>query len=140
MDKPMKKMDPQANLTLAELLSLAVEKTAQLSSQAPVVGDPVEENGVMVLSVSKSSIGIAGGGMERSDGKKQGTPSGVGAKVSRDPVAMLVIDSAGRVSLLPVPKEVGPSRMEEAIVALAGQIRETLKAKADKKKEKKDTK
>lgn len=136
----MKKMDPQANLSLAELLSLAVEKTAQLSSHAPVVGDPVEENGVIVLPVSKSSVGIAGGGMERSDGKKQDAPSGVGAKVSRDPVAMLVIDSAGRVSLLPVPKETGPSRMEEAIVALAGQIRETLKAKADKKKEKKDTK
>ncbi len=134
------KKEQQQSRAMTELFTVSVDKVAELSGTRSVVGEKVEENGVTVLPVSKLSIGFAGGGADVHKGRKNNQPAGTGAKVSMDPVAMLVIDGEGGVRLLSVPKQEAPSHTTETVQAVAEQIREFLDDRAAKKEAKKQEK
>lgn len=126
-----------AESSVMELFTVSVDKVTELSGTRSVIGERVEENGLTVLPVSKLSIGFAGGGADIVKGRKQNTPAGTGAKVSLDPVAMLVIDQEGGVRLLSVPKQEPPSHAAETVNAVAEQVRGFLSDMAAKKEAKK---
>ena len=93
---------------LVEVLEGAVDKAGQLCRENPVIDPPTCAEGIVVVPVSKVSIGIAGGA---GTGKKKGsTPAGTGVSVSRTPLSLVVIRD-GQVELMnaAAPYDVKPT-------------------------------
>ena len=118
---------------VADLLSISAETVRELSAAGPLLGEGIEENGVHVFPVSRLSVGLAGGGADIVKGRKQSAPAGTGAKVSLDPVAVLVVGQDGEVSVRTIPKQEAPSHATETVEAVGDQIRRFLDDRAAKK-------
>lgn len=82
---------------LMEVLEGAVDKAGELCRENPVMDPPTCAEGIVVVPISKVSIGIAGGA---GTGKKKGsTPAGTGVSVSRTPLSLVIIQD-GQVELM----------------------------------------
>ena len=82
-----------SNSNLLKVLEFTVDKTLDLANANSVMGEKIEIDGLVIIPVSKMSVGFAGGGSDISDAskKKHQHPAGSGAKVSLTPITFLVI-------------------------------------------------
>lgn len=87
-------MDNNFGSTFMKVLAYTAEQSIRLAKESPVLGEPIEKDGVTVIPVSKVSAGFAGGGADVCDDskKKRKNPSGSGAGVKVTPTAFLVMD------------------------------------------------
>ena len=114
---------------LVDVLSYAAETIKTLADANSVIGESIEKDGVTVIPISKLSVGFAGGGADiKSDRKKEQYPAGAGAKVTRTPVTLLVIDENG-AHIIDVAEQPKSSKISETVFALAEQVKSMIDAK-----------
>ena len=95
------------NNNISEMLTSSLEKIQRMVDVNTIVGQPVNVgDGVTIIPVSKVHIGMGGGGTDFATknalaAKKDPFGGGLGAGVSIDPVAFLVI-RGDNVRMLPV--------------------------------------
>jgi sporulation protein YtfJ len=95
------------NNNISEMLASAMEKMQKIVDVNTIVGSPVDVGGgVTIVPISKVHIGMGGGGTDFAtksalSAKKDPFGGGMGAGVSIDPVAFLVIKGE-TVRMLPV--------------------------------------
>lgn len=117
------------NSGLTEVLSYTAETVKSLADANSVVGESIEKDGVTVIPVSKLSVGFAGGGADIRKGKKnEQYPAGAGAKVTRTPVTLLVIDKDG-VHVIDVAEPKKSSKISETVSAVAEQVKTMIESK-----------
>lgn len=96
-----------ADTNLSKMIETALESIKKMTDVNTVVGEPIQvPGGSTVIPVSKVSVGFASGGMDyNSKAAPEKTPNfggGTGSGFTITPVAFLVVDEAGAVSLLNV--------------------------------------
>ncbi|CAM4212274.1 GerW family sporulation protein [Bacillus manliponensis] len=115
------------------LMTTAMQHLKQMTDVNIVVGDPIHSaDGSVILTVSKVSFGFAAGGSEfgrKHDGQHP-FGGGSGGGVSINPVAFLVVNSAG-VKVLHLDKQ---THIVDKVIELAPQAVEKIKEVMDKKK------
>ena len=95
------------NNNISEMLTSSMEKIQRMVDVNTIIGQPISVgDGVTIIPVSKVHIGVGGGGTEFATksalaAKKDPFGGGLGAGVSVDPVAFLVIRGES-VRMLPV--------------------------------------
>ena len=95
------------NNNISEMLTSAMEKMQKMVDVNTIVGAPVNVGGdVIIVPITKVHIGMGGGGTDLAtksalSAKKDPFGGGLGAGVSIDPVAFLVI-RGDSVRMLPV--------------------------------------
>jgi sporulation protein YtfJ len=94
------------NTNISEMLASTMEKMQKIVDVNTIVGAPVDVGGVTIVPISKVHIGMGGGGSDvltksALASKKDPFGGGMGAGVSIDPVAFLVI-RGDSVRMLPV--------------------------------------
>ena len=114
---------------LVEVLSYTAETVKSLADANSVVGESIEKDGVTVIPISKLSVGFAGGGADIKKGKKtEQYPAGAGAKITRTPVTLLVIDGDG-AHIIDVAEPQKPSKIAETVSAVAEQVKSMIASK-----------
>ncbi len=88
-------------MSLSEVIRSALDQITQVAKTETVVGEPIEAGGVILIPVSKISIGFAGGGGGQEG--KNGTGAGTGGGVNIIPVAFIAVAN-GKVQVHPVSK------------------------------------
>ena len=95
-----------ADTNLSKMIETALENIKKMTDVNTIVGEPIQVGGSTVIPVSKVSVGFASGGMDyNSKAAPEKTPNfggGTGSGFTITPVAFLVVDEAGAVSLLNV--------------------------------------
>ena len=94
------------NTNISEMLASTMEKMQKMVDVNTIVGAPVDVGGVTIVPISKVHIGMGGGGSDFATknalaAKKDPFGGGLGAGVSIDPVAFLVI-KGDSIRMLPV--------------------------------------
>ena len=95
------------NNNISEMLTSSMEKIQRMVDVNTIIGQPITVgDGVTIIPVSKLHIGVGGGGTEFATksalaAKKDPFGGGLGAGVSVDPVAFLVV-RGDTVRMLPV--------------------------------------
>lgn len=95
------------NNNISEMLTSSMEKIQRMVDVNTIVGKPVDVgNGVTIIPISKVHIGMGGGGTDFAtknalSAKKDPFGGGLGAGVSIDPVAFLVV-RGDNVRMIPV--------------------------------------
>ena len=95
------------NNNISEMLTSSMEKVQKMVDVNTIIGQPVNlGDGVTIVPITKVHIGMGGGGTEFAtksalSAKKDPFGGGLGAGVSIDPVAFLVI-RGDSVRMLPV--------------------------------------
>lgn len=115
---------------LIDVLSYTAETVKTLADSNSVVGERIEKDGVTVIPISKLSVGFAGGGADIRNAKKgkYQSPAGAGAKVTRTPVTLLVIDSDG-AHIIDVSEPKKPSKIAETVSVVAEQVKSMMASK-----------
>lgn len=126
---------------ISEMLASAMEKMQKMVDVNTIVGAPVQvaEN-VTVVPVTKVHIGMGGGGTDFAtksalSAKKDPFGGGMGAGVSVDPVAFLVVKD-GNVRMLPVAE--AASTTVDRIVEQAPELIDKLADFLDSRKPKEE--
>ena len=129
------------NTNISEMLTSAMEKMQKMVDVNTIVGAPVQvaEN-VTVVPVTKVHIGMGGGGTDFAtksalSAKKDPFGGGMGAGVSVDPVAFLVVKD-GNVRMLPVAE--AASTTVDRIVEQAPELIDKLADFLDSRKPKEE--
>ena len=144
-------MEIKENSNLSDLIGNSLKSLKDVSDSETIIGAPITTaSGTTVIPVSKLSMGFVGGGLdygkklkakpdlkEYSDGKPN-FGGGGGTGISLVPVAFLVIEPDGKVSVLPITGSNassgdGLSVLLEKLPEIASKI----KTKFDKRKKKK---
>lgn len=87
-------------MSLSDVINAALDRFHHIAKTETVFGEPLEVGGVMLVPVSKVSIGFAAGGGEGKDDKRD-SGSGTGGGVNVTPVALISI-SNGEVNVHPL--------------------------------------
>ena len=96
-----------ADTNLGKMIETALENIKKMTEVNTIVGEPIQvPGGSTVIPVSKVSVGFASGGMDYNSKaapeKAANFGGGTGSGFTITPVAFLVVDEAGVVSLLNV--------------------------------------
>ena len=103
-----------AETNLSKMIETALENIKKMTDVNTVVGEPIKiTGGVTVIPVSKISVGFASGGMDYTSKAAPEKPAnfggGTGSGFTIAPIAFLVVDELGMVSLLnlgaPAPEQ-----------------------------------
>jgi len=87
---------------IEELVKAVLTQLKAISSTESVVGDPIEVGEIIIIPVSKITLGFAvGGGQKR---VKEGAGEGTGGGATVEPVAFFVV-RGDKVELITVKKE-----------------------------------
>ena len=95
------------NNNISEMLTSSMEKIQRMVDVNTIIGQPITVgDGVTIIPISKVHIGVGGGGTEFATksalaAKKDPFGGGLGAGVSVDPVAFLVV-RGDSIRMLPV--------------------------------------
>ncbi len=134
---------------ITEMIESALESIRGIADAGTVIGEPViTPQGTTIVSVSKVSIGFAGGGNDftgrsgEKDGKNNFSGGG-GTGISVNPVAFLVVSPDGKVELLSLANpgsSVGASldSLIEKAPDLIDKIKDVIGSKKKKDKKKSD--
>ena len=128
------------NNNISEMLTSSLEKIQRMVDVNTIIGQPVDVgDGVTIIPVSKVHIGMGGGGTDFATknalaAKKDPFGGGLGAGVSIDPVAFLVI-RGDNVRLLPVaePASTTLDRIVEQAPDLLDKLSDFLDGRKTKK-------
>lgn len=89
----MLKSNGNTENNLSELLTQAADNVLRIAENNPVSDKAyINEEGVTVIPICEVSIGLAGGGYNGKDNSGKSKPLGVGAKVTRKPKTILIVD------------------------------------------------
>lgn len=127
------------------VMDTAMDNIKQMVDVNTIIGDPITTpDGTVIIPVSKVSFGFASGGSDFATKANEAPTNasrfcfggGGGAGVTIQPIAFLVVTSAGSVSMLPVAQPTF-SAIDKAIDTLPTAIDKIkgLFAKKDKKEE-----
>jgi len=94
-----------ADTNLSKMIETALENIKKMTDVNTVVGEPIKvDGGSTVIPVSKVSVGFASGGMDyvskKAPEKAPSFGGGTGSGFTITPIAFLVVDANGGVSLL----------------------------------------
>ena len=93
-----------ADSNLNKMIETALDNIKKMTGANTVVGDPIKIAGNTIIPVSKVSVGFASGGIDyNSKSAPEKAPNfggGTGSGFTITPVAFLVVDNNGAVSLL----------------------------------------
>lgn len=93
------------------MIETALANIKEISDVNTVIGDPMEAGGATIIPVSKVSVGFTSGGVDylskNAPDKGQNFGGGVGSGFSVTPMAFLVINKDGNVSLLTIDDPTG---------------------------------
>ena len=128
------------NNNISEMLTSSLEKIQRMVDVNTIVGQPVNVgDGVTIIPVSKVHIGMGGGGTDFAtknalSAKKDPFGGGLGAGVSIDPVAFLVI-RGDNVRMLPVAEPASSTldRVVEQAPDLLDKVADFLDGRKTKK-------
>ena len=128
------------NHTISEMLTSSMEKLQKMVDVNTIVGQPVQVgDGMTVIPITKVHIGVGGGGTDFAtksalSAKKDPFGGGLGAGVSIDPVAFLVVNGSS-VRMLPVaePASTTIDRVVEQAPDLLDKLADFLDGKRSKK-------
>ncbi len=110
-----------------DIIKTTLENMKTIVESNTIIGDPIETTGgVVVIPVSKVSLGFASGGLDYASKKEEVKPSaanfggGGGTGMSVSPVAFLVIRQDGSVELLNIANQYGDTAVNR--IASIGDI------------------
>ena len=139
-----------ADTNLSVMIETALENIKKMTDVNTIVGEPIQiPGGGTVIPVSKVSVGFASGGMDyNSKAAPEKAPNfggGTGSGFTITPVAFLVVDEAGAVSLLNVNAPVGAgskdlvgtiSGLVDKAPSMVEKIKQIFKKDTEEKEEK----
>ena len=128
--------DKEGGLTIEALMQTLLERLRDLVQTETVIGKPIEAGGVIIIPVSRVSVGFgAGGNMNAQDaaaGAMKGGGGGGGVRV--EPLGFVVI-SNGKAEVLPMkPDEPAINKIVDMVPGIWDSVRSML----DKRDRKKD--
>jgi sporulation protein YtfJ len=127
------------NTNISEMLTSAMEKMQKMVDVNTIIGQPVHlGDGVTIIPITKVHIGMGGGGTDFATknsiaSKKDPFGGGLGAGVSVDPVAFLIVKD-GSVRMLPVaePASTTMDRIVEQAPDLMDKVADFLDSRKEK--------
>lgn len=123
---------------LPNMLENSIAKIREMLDANSVVGQPITMEGVIIIPISKISVGLGGGGSDfvskHPNNQENPFGGGVGAGVKVTPVAFLIIKE-GNVRMIPVP--VPANTTVDRIVEMIPDTLEKIASFIDSKMEKK---
>lgn len=127
------------NTNISEMLTSAMEKMQKMVDVNTIIGQPVNlGDGVTIVPITKIHIGVGGGGTDYAtksalSAKKDPFGGGLGAGVSIDPVAFLII-KGDSVRMLPVaePASTTVDRIVEQAPDLIDKLSDFLEGRKTK--------
>ena len=123
---------------LPNMLENSIAKIREMLDANSVVGQPITMEGVIIIPISKISVGLGGGGSDfvskHPNNQENPFGGGVGAGVKVTPVAFLIIKE-GNVRMIPVP--VPANTTVDRIVEMVPDTLEKIASFIDSKMEKK---
>ncbi len=130
---------------ILEMMGSSFEKVKEIAGTETVIGDPIyTPTGMMILPVSKLSMGFASGGIDTSSKKlekpKSSFGGGGGTGVTLTPIAFLIVGVDGKVELLPITTAQNADTVDKiaALIERSPEILENIK-KVFKKEKKEPT-
>lgn len=130
---------------ILEMMGSSLEKVKEIAGTETVIGDPIyTPTGMMILPVSKLSMGFASGGIDTSSKKlekpKSSFGGGGGTGVTLTPIAFLIVGADGKVELLPITTAQNVDTVDKiaALIERSPEILENIK-KVFKKEKKEPT-
>ena len=122
-----------------ELMSTTMEQIKAMAGANTIVGEPIKTpDGVMLIPVSKISIGVATGGTDfagKNAPAKNNFGGGSGAGVNFTPVAFVIINGTN-VRILPVSP--APASTLDRVVEMVPEMFDNVTDYIDKKKQDED--
>ena len=117
----------------------AVNSITGKADSKVITGEPIEtKNGVVIIPVSKVSIGFIGGGTQFAvrNSEKNNAGNGGGIGMNSIPVGFLVVSADGNVKYISTEGEgnsITLDQLGEQIGEIVGKIKEAVAKKKDKK-------
>ena len=117
----------------------AVNSITGKADSKVITGEPIEtKNGVVIIPVSKVSIGFIGGGTQfaAKNSEKNNAGNGGGIGMNSIPVGFLVVSADGNVKYISTESEsnsITLDQLGEQISEIVGKIKEAVSKKKDKK-------
>ena len=123
---------------LSELMRATMEQIRAVADANTIIGAPIQAEGVTLISVSRLSLGVAGGGTEFSTKKQPAGENsfggGSGASAKLEPVAFLVV-RGDSVKLLPVAPP--PATTVDRVIETVPEVVDKVTGFIEKQQEKK---
>jgi len=119
----------------------AVNSITGKADSKVITGEPIEtKNGVIIIPVSKVSIGFIGGGTQFAgkDSTKNNAGNGGGIGMNSVPVGFLVISADGNVKYISTDSDGGSITLEQLGEQISGVLAKIKDVIAKNKKDKKD--
>ena len=124
---------------ISEMISSAMERMQKMVDVNSIIGNPLQVgDGVTVIPITKLHIGVGGGGTDFATkssiaSKKDPVGGGLGAGVSVDPVAFLIVKD-GSVRMIPVaePASTTMDRIVEQAPDLMDKVADFLDSRKEK--------
>lgn len=125
---------------LPNMLENSIAKIREMLDANSVVGQPITMEGVIIIPISKISVGLGGGGSDfvskHPNNQENPFGGGVGAGVKVTPVAFLIIkDGNVRMIPVPVPANTTVDRIVEMVPDTLEKIANFIDSKMEKKPE-----
>jgi len=115
---------------ISGLMEISMQKIKEMIDANTIVGEPITTpDGLMLIPVSKVTLGFAGGGtdFEQAKAAKSGFGGGTGAGINIIPVAFLVIKN-GKVDMIYItpPKSTTVDRILDAVPEVLEKVGEFM--------------
>lgn len=126
---------------LPNMLENTIAKIREMVDVNSVIGTPITTpDGVMIIPVSKISVGVGGGGSDfvSKNPNKQDNPfgGGAGGGVKVTPVAFLVVkEGSVRVLPIPAPANTTADRIVEQVPDVLDKLADFIDSRMEKKGE-----
>jgi sporulation protein YtfJ len=125
---------------ISEMMETAMQKIKEMIDANTIVGEPITTaDDIVLIPVSRVSIGFAGGGGGKGEAEAKGNCSGVGTGFKVEPVAFVVIKSDDvRILYIAPPAETAVERLIDAAPPIIDKISGIISGFAEKNDEEQD--
>jgi uncharacterized spore protein YtfJ len=124
-------------MALADIIKAAMDQIQTISKTETVIGEPIQAGEVILIPVSRLSVGFAAGGGDGGKSEKQGSGAGTGGGININPVAFISV-CGERVQVHPIsPSDsISLSQLMSAAPELFSKISKYFKKKDEMTEEK----
>ena len=138
-DRPVKGDNIEKNNPISDLLQESMTKLRELADTNSIVGQPIHTpDGVTLIPISRVSLGVGGGGSifgkKREANPEGNLGAGMGAGVSIDPIAFLIVKD-GFTRVMPVAAP--PMNTVDRVIEMAPEVIDRVTGFIEKQQEKK---